>query len=249
MRVLQGIDLATYWRALGMFVRNPALVLAPLVVGAIGIALLLVTPSGGGAISSLTGGLTQLIVMLLDSFGLGVSIVLGDAIWRRGRASVGDAWDEAKRKAGDIFMAALGLNLVLWVAGTVGTFAGGIAGGLAATIGGVVLTAVAAFFLIYTVPAAAIGGIPGAAALQVSVERVQRNIGPTLVLALVFLILLLLFPIASRYIVLALDAVSPLFVTSLAVAVIDTILKAIGLGYLALVMAKVYADISYGRRY
>jgi hypothetical protein len=249
MRALQGIDFATYGRALGLFVRNPALILAPLIVGVVGIVLLLIVPSGGGAIGSVTGGLTQLLVMLLDSFGLGVSIVLGDAIWRRGHATVGDAWDEAKRKAGDIFMAALGLNLVLWVAGAVGTVVGGFAGGLAATIGGVVLTAVAAFFLIYTVPAAAIGGIPGAAALQVSVERVQRNVGPTIVLALVFLILLLLFPIASRYIVLALDAVSPLFVTSLAVAAIDTILKAIGLGYLALVMAKVYAGISYGRRY
>jgi hypothetical protein len=249
MQALQRIDFGVYGRAILLYARNPALALAPFLVGLIGIVFIVLSPGGGGPIGAVSGGLSQLIVMLLDSFGLGVSIVLGDAVWRRGRASLGDAWDESKRKAGDIFMAALGLNLVLWVAGLVGSFAGGIAGGLAATVGGVVLTAVAAFFLIYTVPAAAIGGVPGSAALQVSVDRVKRNVGTSLVLALVFLILLLAFPIAAKYAVLALDSLSPLLVTPIAVACIDTILKALGLGYLALVMAKVYADISYGRRY
>jgi hypothetical protein len=241
VRALQRIDFGAYLRAFGLYARNPWLALAPLLMGLAGAIILMVAPPTPGTIGALSGGLAQLLVMLLDSFGLGVSLIIADGAWRRGRAPFDDAWDEARRKAGDILMAALGLNLVVWVAG--------IVGGFLTPIGAIVLTAVAAFFLIYTLPAAAIGGIPGAAALQVSVERVQRNYASTIVLALVFLLLMVLFPWVSNYIVLGLSSLSGIFATNAAIEIAEACLKAIGMGYLALVLAKTYADVSFGRRY
>jgi hypothetical protein len=241
MRELRQVDLGAYVRAFGLYARNPWLALAPFIVALIGMVLTMVTPSGGGPLGGLTGGLMGLFVNLLDAFGLAVSLIVADTAWRRGRAPFSDAWDEARRKAGDILMAALGFTFLLYVAGLVGSFVG--------SIGGIVLTAIAAYFFIYTIPAAAIGGIPGGAALQASIERVQRSYANSFLLGVVFVLFTALFPTVWGYAAAGLASFSDVMASNAVVQILGACIKAIGIGYLSLVMAKAYNDASYGRRY
>jgi hypothetical protein len=241
MRGLGTVDLMAYVRAFGLYARNPSLAVAPLIAGLAGAALTMLTPGGTGPLGGLSNGLTGLVVSLLTSCGLAVSVIVADGAWRYGRSPFDTALDEARRKLGDILMAAIGFNFLLFVAGLLGGFLGGV--------GALVLTAVAAYFFIYTIPAAAIGGIPGGAALQVSIERVQRSYLATFVLGLVFVLFIVLFQLAWSEVVTALANLSPAFASLAARAIVGACVQAIGIGYLALVMAKAYNDASYGRRY
>ena len=241
MQRIGGVDFGAYFRAFGLYARNPWLLVGPLLAGLAGALLTMVFQPTPGALGGLTSGIAGLIVQLLDGFGLAVSIILADTAWRRGRAPFGDAWEEARRKAGDILMATIGYTFIVWVAGLIGSFLG--------NYGALALTAVAAYFFIYTIPAAAIGGIPGGAALQVSLERVQRSYANTLVLGIVFIAFTALFPVIWEYAALGLASVSELFASNAVVQLLGALIKAIGLGYLALVIAKAYNDASYGRRF
>jgi hypothetical protein len=243
LRAQQAVDVGAYFRAFALYARNPWIVVPPFLTGLIGFALTVVfTPSGRSLGGSLTGGIMGLFVTLLDFFGLAVSVIIADLAWRRGRGPLGEAWDDARRKAGDILMASLGFTFIVYVAGVAGSFVG--LRGLS-----LVLSAVAAYFLIYTIPAAAIGGIPGGAALQISIERVQRGYLGALLLGIVFLLFTVLFATVYNDAVNELSSLSTFFASPLAVAIVGTAIKAIGLGYVALVMAKSYNDVSYGRRY
>jgi len=236
-----GIDLGAYARAFGLYARNPWLLVAPLIAGLAGALLMMVSQPSPGALGGLAAGLSGLFVQLLDAFGLAVSLIIADSAWRRGRAPFGEAWDEARRKAGDIFMAAIGYTFVVYVAGLAGSFVG--------NFGALALTAVAAYFFIYTIPAAAIGGIPGGAALQASIERVQRSYANTLVLGIVFVAFTALFPVIWEYAAFGLATLSDAFASNAVVQIVGAAIKAVGIGYLALVMSKAYNDASYGRRY
>jgi hypothetical protein len=241
MRAIGRVDLAAYVRAIPLYARHPWLMAAPLLMSLAGALLQILIPSSGGAIGSLTGGLTALFVNLLDSFGLAVSLIIAERAWRMGRSPFDDAWADARRKAGDILMAAFGFTFVLYVAGLLGGFLG--------SLGAIVLTALAAYFFIYAIPAAAIGGVPGGAALQVSIERVQRSYANTFLLAVVFVGLTLLFPTVWGFAAVQL-ANGPSFLRSTAaIEVVGAVIKAFGIGYLALVMAKAYEDASGWRRY
>jgi len=235
------VDFGAYARAVPLYFRNPALALAPLIVSLIGLVLIIISPPGSGPLSGLSGGITSLLVQLIDSFGLAISVILAASAWRRGRASFSDAWDEGRRKAGDILMAALGYTFLIYVAGLVGGFVGGL--------GSIALSAVAMYFFIYTIPAAAIGGIPGGAALQVSIERVQSSYLNSLLLAIVFAVFAYEFTVVWGYAAVWLATLSDFFANTIAVQLIGAVIKALGLGYLALVMAKAYNDVSYRRIY
>jgi hypothetical protein len=187
LRSLGGIDLGAYLRAFVLLARNPQIVLAPLLAAITSVLLQLVIPGGNGDfISSANSGIAGLISQLIGSFGLAVAMIVADAAWRHGRAPFDDAWDDARRKAGDILIAALGLNFVVYVAGLIGGFVG--------SAGTIVLSLVATYFFIYTLPAAAIGGVPGSAALQVSLERARTAIAPTLLVTLAYVLGTLLVP-------------------------------------------------------
>ena len=73
-------------------------------------------------------------------------------MWRGRRGAFDEAWDEGRAKSGGILFAAIGFQFVMWAAGYIGSFFG-----CDRALPGIV----AAFFLIYTIPAASIGGIPG----------------------------------------------------------------------------------------
>jgi len=174
---------------------------------------------------------------LLNLFGFGAATIMGDQAWRRGRVSFDEGWAEARRKAGEITMAAFGFTFVLYIAQYIGSILGPL---------GLLLIAVATVFLIYTIPAAAIGGVPGGAALQGSIERAKENMLATVIVTIVSIV---------AYIVVGL-AFSPLFALlagnlgeNIISTVLGSIVQAIGIAYIALIVGKTFTDISLGRRY
>jgi hypothetical protein len=238
---LRNLDLLMYLRAFVLFARNPSIVVVPLLMGLVGVFVAQIggDSSGGGIFGGLTSGIMSLLILLLKMFAFGTACIIADMAWRRGRASFDDGWNEARRKGGEILSAAMGFTFVLYLAG----YAGSIFGQLAP-----ILIAVAIYFLIYTIPAAAIGGVPGGAALQVSIERARCNPLPTIVVAVVsvaaFLYLdVLLAPLFTLLL-------TPLAFASLGLieALFGAIVQAVAVGYIALIVTKTYADISFGRR-
>lgn len=239
MRELRSVDAGAYFRAIPLYLRNPQIALAPFVTALIGTLILMVLSPGSGSFGALGGGIGSLIVSLLDGFGLGVAVIMGDAAWRHGRSSFESAWEEGRRKLGDILFAALGYNFVLWIAG--------IVGGLLGQVAGLALTAVAAYFFIYAIPAAAIGGIPGGAALSVSLERVKRSYLNTLLLVIAYVVVYALVPtfwgVVATPLVQNVTFINP----SILSEIVLTVVKGICAGYVALVMAKAYSNVSFGR--
>jgi hypothetical protein len=233
VRELGRIDFGGYLQAFVLLFRNPSLVLAPFLSALIGVAIALLTPRSG-PLGGLTGGIAGLVQTLLDSFALSVSLIVADLAWRhRGTAPFGKAWEEARRKAPDILLAALGFNFILWAAGSVGAVFGTF---------GIVLVLLAIYFFIYTLPAAAIGGMPGGAAPQASIERVQRTPVATGIMLVVAGVVYYVTGLAMLPILGGL-----LLSGGLLVAVLNAIIKSVGIAFVSLVLAKAYSDASYGR--
>jgi hypothetical protein len=228
------VDFSIYLRGFGVFARNPTVIILPLLVGVLGVLIAQVSGLTGG--EPLTAGLLSFMLLLLQLFALGVSIIIADAGWRHGVASFDESWQDARRKAGDIIFAAFGFTFVLQIAQlaaqTIGSF-------------GVVLTAIAVYGLIFSIAAAAIGGVPGGAAINASVERVKAAPLSAAVLAVVTIVLMLYF---NAYVgvwieSLMAQAIGPTILGSILSAVVN----AIATGYVATVMAKVYAEVAFSR--
>ena len=222
-----------YLEAIPLLLRNPSLILAPLFTGVLGV---LVQMFGGPApqgdvLGGLTGGILQLLIFLFNCFGLGISVIIADHVWRSGKGSFEVGWEEGRRKGGDIFMAALGLNFIVYIALQIGSFVSSWVG--------TALFVLAFFFLIYTIPAAAIGGVPGFMALNASIERVRENYLPAIGLAVCFILLYW-----GLGIVVALYTVQ-LGISSLLIA---AVVHAIVLGYFSLVLARSYTNVAFVRR-
>jgi len=239
---LPGLDLTIYLQGLVNLVRNPVVIVPPLLMGVICAAMGMMAVGGGASdpLGSATGGIISLIETLLRFYGLGVAIIIGDQTWRRTRASFEDGWSEGRRKTGDILIATIGLTFCLFIAGYTANFLGPFA---------LLLTAVVVFFLIYAIPATAIGGVPGGAALQTSIDTVRSAPIPALVLAIVavlvfFALELFVLPELSL-------AIAPFLVGSLnpLILVFDALIESIFEGYIAIVAAKVYADNTFARRW
>jgi hypothetical protein len=221
------IDFSVYLRAFPVFARNPTVVVLPLLAGVIGVLVAQMSDiTGGGFI----GSLTSFLVLLIELFALGVSIIIGDAGWRNGTASFDDAWQDARRKGRDILFAAFGFTFVLSIA----QYATQIIGSF-----GIILMALAVYALIFTIAAAAIGGIPGGAAISVSIERVKS--APMAAALLTAASLILLFYVGSFVDGWIFNGIgSPIIAM-----ILGAVVRAIVTGYLAIVMAKVYADVSF----
>jgi hypothetical protein len=235
MQQLRGLDLMMYVRALVLLVRNPSIIVVPLLMGVVGV---FIGQIGGGSGGGIIGGLTQLLIILLDLFAFGAACIIADAAWRRGRASFDDGWNEARRKGGEILTAAMGFTFVIYLAQFAGTLIGVLAN---------VLLAVALYFLIYTIPAAAIGGVPGGAALQISIERARYHPLPTIVVAIVSVAVYLLSTLLMPYFT-PLLAQTSFASLNLVAALFGAVVQSIAVGYIALIVTKTYADISFGRR-
>jgi hypothetical protein len=236
LRRTASFDVSVIFRAVAVLLRSPVIVLAPLAASMCNAALSMVANYGnsGGVVGSIGGSIWQLVFFLIDCFGVGVALIAADAAWRHGRVSFDDAFDDAKRKAGDILMASVGLNFVLWAAALVGGFITQIA----AVLAGIA----AVYFFIYTLPAAAIGGVPGSVALQISIERVKSNYAGAAIPALVV--------VAAFFATIFIDsgalaAVVPFNGPPFAFRLIEALVESIVMAYVAVVLAKTYSDVSF----
>ena len=232
-----GLDLTVYLKAVPLLLRNPSIVVVPLLMAVAGV-LIGMTFSPSGAVGVVTSGLAGLIVTLLELFGLAVACVIADDAWRHGRASFDRGGAEAQRRAGDILYAALGVTFILSIAQFTATLIGPFA---------LILMAAAALFLIWAIPAAALGGIPGAASIQMSIERVRANPLPAVIVTVVTVGLVFFLPtLVASWITLQLQLYtgSSLIIGSL----ITALIQAIATGYVALVLSKTYTDSSLGGR-
>jgi hypothetical protein len=224
------IDFTVYLKAFAVFARNPTVVVLPLLAGVMGV---LVAEFSDVASGGLIGSLTTFLLLLLQLFALGVSIIIADGGWRRGTVPFDDAWQDARRKGRDILFAAFGFTFVLSIAQYAGTIVGSFVG--------IILLAIAMYALIYTIAAAAIGGIPGGAAISVSIERVRS--APMAAALLTVVSLVLLFYVGTFIEGMLFSAVG---VTSpILASILGAIIQAILYAYIAVVMAKVYADVSF----
>jgi len=237
---LLGIDVTVYATALPVLVRNPSIIVVPLLMAVIGVLLTVVmTPFSSGGIGSATLGLAQLIVFMLTLFGLGAACVIADDAWRHGRASFDRGWVETRRRGSDILMAAVGFGLLV----TVGLYVVQLLGLI-----GYLLTAAIIVFLIWTIPAAAVGGIPGGASIQVSIDRVRSSPLPAVLATIVALVLLgLAVPIAANW--LATLLLTWTYGSILVERLIAAVLQSIAIGYIALVITKTYTDAAFSRRW
>jgi len=231
------VDLRVYAAAVPVLLRNPTIIVVPLLMAVIAVLVSLVFGQpGGGVLGSVTGGLAQRLVLFLEMFGVGAACIIADDAWRHGRASFDRGWDEARRRGGDIFMAAIGFSLLLYIA----QYAGALFWVL-----GIVATALVAFFLVWALPAAAIGGVPGSAAIQISIDRVRSN--PLVAGITVAVSLLVMFLVGF---LLPVRIVEWLPATSLTIAgtLIFALCQALALGYIATILTKTYTDASFGGR-
>jgi hypothetical protein len=242
MRSLGTVDLMAYVRAFGLLARNPQIALAPLLAGVINVLLLMLFPVelGAGFLGSANSSLAQLLAQLVWYVGLGFALIGAEAAWRRGRAPFDDTFEEGKRKLGEIAMAAFGFTFIVSVGSVVASVLG---------IGflGLAISLLATYFFVYTVPAAAIGGVPGFGSLEISLQRAKRA---PLATALVTVLFLGAFAFAPGLII---DALTPVllsnsfFAQATVINILVAAIKAVVAAYVALVLAKAYDDASYGR--
>jgi hypothetical protein len=218
-----------YAQAFPLLLRHPSVFAMPLLAAVVDLLLsqvsyLFTDPLGGSG-----AGLFQMLVQLVYLWAFGVTIIQANNIWRRNRGTFDEAWEEGRAKFGGIALAAIGFQFVVWVASYIGSFLGSF---------GLVLGAVAAFFLIYTIPSAAIGGMPGALAISASIRGVRAQpIGSVILAVVFFAIWYVAVPLALPYLLVHLSPALWSFVTAAA--------RALALAYLAFPFAKQYDDIAF----
>lgn len=224
------VNLAIYGQALVHLVRHPSILALPLAAAVIDMFVsywsgLFTDPLGG-----MGAGLFAFVVQIVYLFAFGGAVIQANNIARGYRAGFDDAWEETRRKAGGILLAAIGFQFVTWVAGYIGAFLG-------VPLLSIVLQLVAYFFLILTIPAASIGGLPGALALSGSIRAVRANWPACVVLAIVFIAL---WVFAPQYVLIPLAPYGVL-VTTIGIA----IFRAIVLAYMAFPFAVTYDETAF----
>ncbi len=226
------LDIGMYVRAVPLLLRHPSILAVPLLAAVVDVLVDQVTPLLTNALGGAGAGIFAMLVQLVYLWAFGVAIVQASNIWRGRKGSFDEAWDEARAKFGGIALAAVGFQFIVWAASYVGSF-------LAPALG-LALGAVAAFFLIYTMPAAAIGGLPGSLALSASIRGVRGNVVASIVLAFVFCaIWYVLVPIGLPYL---LERLTPLEWQLVMAAA-----RALALAYLAFPFAKQYDEVAFTR--
>jgi hypothetical protein len=230
--MLRSLDLGMYVRAVPLLFRHLSILAVPLLAAVVDVLVDQITPLFTDAAGGLGSGLFMLLVQLVYLWAFGVAIIQASNIWRGRRGSFDEAWEESRVKFGGILLAAIGFQFVVWAASYVGSFL--------APLLGLALGAVAALFLIYTIPAAAIGGMPGSLAISASIRGVRANVAASLILAIVFFALwYLLVPVGLPYL---LQRLTPLEWQLVMAAV-----RAVVLAYLAFPFAKQYDEVAFTR--
>lgn len=245
------VDFGVYAKAVPLLVRNPAIVIIPLLMAVIGVLVGMMTSfSGGGLIGGTTSGLSLFIVTLLQLFGLGAACLMADDAWRHGRASFENGWGEARRRGSDLLMAAVGVTLIFAVAQYAGALLASIVPFyvLGFNVLALLLMIAAAVFLIWAIPAAAVGGVSGGASIQASIDRVRATPAPAIIAAIVaFALLRIAVPYAATWLWAQLF---PYIGGSVIIGLlIEAVLQAIVIAYIALFTTKTYTDGAFTRRW
>ena len=226
-----GLDLAMYAQAVPLLLRHPTVFVMPLLAAVVDLLLQQLAPLFTDPLGGAGNFLFAIVTQLVYGFCFGVAVIGANNVWRRRRATFDEAWEEGRAKAGGILIATIGFYFLMYVAGYIGQ----ILGQPALQI---VLQLVVAFFLIYTIPAAAIGGMPGNFAIGASFRAVRAQPIGTAILAIVFVLLWVGLP----------ELITSRLGTSLGVIGYELVLaavRAIVLAYLAFPFAKQYDDIAF----
>jgi hypothetical protein len=226
------LDLSMYVKGVALLARHPSVFITPLLAAVVALLIAQVTPFFTDALGGLGAGIFQMLAQLVYLWAFAIAVIAAENIWRGRRASFDDAWEEGRQKFSGIALAAVGFQFVIFAASYVGSFFSPV---LALGLG-----AVAAFFLIYTIPAAAIGGMPGSLAISASVQTVRANLIGSILLAFVFFALWnVAIPLFLPYLLVNLSPALWNLVMAAA--------RALCLGYLAFPFAKQYDDIAFTR--
>ena len=226
------VNLSIYGQGLVHFVRHPSIMVVPL-LAAVADALvsywgnLFTDPLGGAGT-----GIIQMVLQILYLFAFGAAIVQANNIVRGHRGGFDASWEETRGKIGGILLAAIGFQFITWAAAYVGS----ILGSGVLQIG---LQLIAMFFLIMTIPAAAIGGLPGQFALSGSIRAVRANWPACLILAVVFVFLWVYVPYYIAFLVVG-NAYG-----IIAGTLAQAFARAIVLGYLAFPFAVTYDETAF----
>jgi hypothetical protein len=228
---LRKIDVAMYGKAVPLLLRHPTVLVMPLLAAVVDLLLSQVSPYFTDPLGGMGSFLFAIIVQLAYGFCFGVAVICANNVWRKRIASFDEAWEEGRSKAGGILIATIGFYFLVFAAGYIASFLGG-------GILQVVLQLLVAFFLIYTIPAAAIGGMPGNFAIGASFRAVRESILGAAVLAIVFVLLWIELPnFLMLHVGLGLSVV--------AYQLVLAFIRAIVLGYLAFPFAKQYDDVAF----
>lgn len=226
---MSGLDWKLYFEALPLYARNLGVLLYPLIGAGIGLGLTylegpLFNPIGGAG-----DPIIAFIIQMIYGFAFGLAVIFADDAWRHGRGNLRSAWEQGRRRAGNILITVLGFYFLLYVAGLVGGFAG--------PWGSLALTVVAVWAFIYAIAAAAIGGVPAGAAFSASLQTARRHPLATAILAIVS------YVVYRGLTDFALQAIGAYMGAGFDVA--QVLLTAIALGYIALIIARQYADLAF----
>jgi cation transport ATPase len=218
-----------YFQALPLYARNLGVLLAPLIAAAIGIGLRYAAGPLFAGVGGAGFGIIAFIIQVLYGYAFAVSVIFADDAWRHGRGNLRSAWDQAGRRAGNIIISVIGFYFLIYVAGLIGSIGGPILSEA--------LSALAVWAFIYAIPAAAIGGVPSGASFSASLQAARRHPLATAILVIVSLVVYYGLTIYAP------AAVGPYVGAGYDVATV--LLTAIALGYIALVIARQYADFAF----
>jgi hypothetical protein len=231
MRRQPRVDFAMYAQAVPLLLRHPSVFVMPLLAAVVDLLIQQVTPFFTDAVGGAGSFLFGIIINLVYGFCFGVAVIGANNVWRQRRATFDEAWEEGRGKAGGILIATIGFYFLIYI----GQYAGSLLG---SAIVQIVLQLVVAFFLIYTIPAAAIGGMPGNLAIGASFRAVRENLLGAAILAIVFVALWIWLP---YFVVARVGAGLGVIGYELVLAGV----KAIVLAYLAFPFAKQYDDVAF----
>jgi hypothetical protein len=227
---VSGLDWKLYFEALPLYARNLGVLLYPLIAAGIALGLTYL----GDWFSAPTGfalmGIFTYVMLIIEGYAFALAVIFADDAWRHGRANLRAAWEQGAAKAGNIVLAIIGFYFLIWVAGIIGTI-------IPVPYLSLALQVLAVWAFLYSIPAAAIGGIPAGGAFSASLQAARRHPLATAVLAIVSYGVWIGL---TRY---ALGAIGGYMGPGFDVA--QVLLTAIAIGYIALVVARQYADLAF----
>jgi len=226
---VSGLDWKMYFEALPLYARNLGVLLFPLIAAGIGLGLTYAEGPPFNPIAGARDPIIGFIIQVIYGYGFALAVIFADDAWRHGRGNLRGTWDQARSKAGSIIIAIIGFLFLIYVAGLIGNIFGPILS--------LALTVLAVWAFIYTIPAAAVGGIPGGAALSASLQAARRHPLATAILTIVS------YGVYRALTDFALNAIGGYMGVGYDAA--QVLLTAIAIGYIALIIARQYADLAF----